>query len=170
MDSLWAPWRMEFIRGDDGPSDDRCIFCTLPHEPERLRENLVLARGRHSFVILNKYPYNNGHLMVIPYRHLDDFTALTDEEQTEIQRFTAASIAALRGAYSPDGFNLGMNLGRAGGAGIADHLHQHIVPRWQGDTNFMPVIGQTKSMPEHLANTFDQLRAHFPDVEGEAAV
>ncbi len=160
MEPLWAPWRMEFI-ARDGSEGDGCVFCTLPHELDRLRENLVLARGRTSFIILNKYPYNNGHLLVIPYRHIADFSAITAVEHEEISSLTTHAVEALRAEYAPDGFNLGMNLGRAGGAGIADHLHQHLVPRWTGDTNFLPILGGTKSLPEHILATWDRLRPHL---------
>jgi ATP adenylyltransferase len=149
---------MEYIgRGEE----DRCIFCSLPADGDRLRENLVLARGRHAYVILNKYPYNNGHLLVVPFRHIAEYPALTDEEHAEMAHLAARSVEALRAEYEPDGFNLGMNLGRAGGAGIAGHLHQHVVPRWSGDTNFLPVIGSTKSLPEHVLRTWDRLRPHL---------
>ena len=160
MDSLWAPWRMEFIRGAHDPDAD-CVFCTLPHQTDRLRENLLLARGRHVFVILNKFPYNNGHLMVIPYRHTAELPSLDEAEHAEMSRYTTLALGAMRDALGPDGFNLGMNLGRAGGAGIAEHLHQHVVPRWNGDTNFLPIIGETKSLPEHILATWDRLRPHF---------
>jgi ATP adenylyltransferase len=149
---------MEYIGRDE---DDRCIFCTLPRDGERLRENLVLARGRHAYVILNKYPYNNGHLLVVPFRHIAEFPALSAEEHVEIAHLVARSVEALRAEYEPDGFNLGMNLGRAGGAGIAGHLHQHVVPRWTGDTNFLPVLASTKSLPEHVLRTWDRLRPHL---------
>ena len=160
MEGLWAPWRMEFLI-EARSGGDECVFCTLPHEEGRLRENLVVARGRHAFVILNKYPYNNGHLLVVPYRHIAEYTGLTPAEHAECARLTSRSIEALAAEYRPDGFNLGMNLGKAAGAGIAGHVHQHIVPRWGGDTNFMPVIAETKSLPEHLRRTWDRLRPHL---------
>jgi len=147
------------VESRDG--DDRCVFCVLPHEEGRLRENLVVARGRSAFVILNKYHYNSGHLLVIPYRHTADLTDLTEEEHAECAALTVRSIEALRAEYRPEGFNLGTNLGKAAGAGIAGHLHHHIVPRWAGDTNFLPVLGETKSIPEHLLRTWDRLAPHF---------
>ncbi|HUS16289.1 MAG TPA: HIT domain-containing protein [Chloroflexia bacterium] len=173
MDTLWSPWRMAYINGDPGEAAATqaagaateparapgCIFCTKPAEPPAQdRKNLLLWRGRSCFVILNLYPYNSAHLMVVPYRHLRDFTALTPEESAELLAVAQQMVRALTTEYHPEGFNLGMNLGEVAGAGIADHLHLHIVPRWAGDTNFMPVVGQTKVLPEALEQTYDRLR------------
>ncbi len=158
MDALWAPWRMEFILQD---KSGECIFCTRPKEKDRLRENLIVATGQHSFVILNKYPYNNGHLMVVPYRHTVELSELTPEEVLELHGFLTRSVQVLREQCHPDGFNMGVNLGKAAGAGIEHHLHYHLVPRWNGDTNFMPVLADTHSMPEHLRVTYDRLQPHF---------
>ena len=149
---LWAPWRLEYVEQAD--ESGRCIFC----EPE---DDLVVHRGETAFVLLNRYPYTSGHLMVAPVRHLGDLGALTDEEALEIHRLATASIAALRAEYSPDGHNLGWNLGRVAGAGIVDHIHQHVVPRWNGDTNFMPVLADVKVIPEALAKTAERLRRRF---------
>lgn len=157
MQTLWAPWRMDYILGEQPPG---CIFCRFPAEPND-RENLVLGRTAHSFVMLNRFPYNNGHLMVIPRRHADDFAALPDDEFDDLQRLLRRSVGVLAGLLRPEGFNVGMNLGRIAGAGIADHLHHHVVPRWGGDTNFMPVLAETKVMVDHLANSFDRLRPAF---------
>lgn len=159
LKQLWAPWRMEFLTGPK-PKDVGCVFCTLPREEED-RKNLILYRAERIFVILNKYPYNNGHLMVVPHRHVSDFTSLTDEELLEMNRYAQHAVSALTETYRPDGYNLGMNLGQAAGAGIKDHLHLHVVPRWGGDTNFLPVIGETKAMPQHLLSSFDAMKPYF---------
>ncbi|MGI8586770.1 MAG: HIT family protein [Chloroflexia bacterium] len=156
MDILWSPWRMAYIGGGGG--GDGCIFCTIPEQgSEHDRENLLLLRGEHAFVILNRYPYNSGHLMIVPYRHLRDVTLLTPAESAEIMALLQRMVSALTAVYRPEGFNTGMNLGSAAGAGIADHLHMHIVPRWAGDTNFMPVVGQTKVLPESLEQTWERI-------------
>lgn len=159
MDRIWAPWRLAFVEGaDDKPKG--CIFCLFPAE-RRDRERLVLGRSEHAFAILNKYPYNNGHLMVVPRRHVADPADLDEAEWDDLQRLLRTSVAILKQAYGPDALNLGMNLGRAAGAGIADHLHWHAVPRWSGDTNFMPVLAETRVIPEHLDATWEKLRPLF---------
>jgi ATP adenylyltransferase len=149
---LWAPWRLEYVESAD--ELDRCIFC----EPE---EELLVHRGEHAFVVLNKFPYSSGHLLVAPYRHLGDFGALSRDEAAEVHALAARGIEALRAEYGPHGFNLGWNLGRVAGAGIEAHVHQHVVPRWNGDTSFMPVLGDVKVLPEHLLRTAERLRARF---------
>ena len=161
MNQLWAPWRLEFIEQEGKPAG--CIFCDFPAQQglEADRKNLILGRSRHSFAILNKFPYNNGHLMVVPRRHIADFAALPAEEADDLSRFLQLAVRALSEAYHPEGCNLGMNLGRVAGAGIADHLHWHAVPRWNGDTNFMPVIAETKVMIEHVLASYDRLRPAF---------
>ncbi len=161
MNQLWAPWRLEFIEQGGKPAG--CIFCDFPAQQgvEADRRNLLLGRSPHSFVMLNKFPYNNGHLMVIPRRHSADLGGLPGEEAEDLTHLLQLSLRALTQAYHPEGFNVGMNLGRIAGAGIADHLHWHAVPRWNGDTNFMPVIGETKVMIEHLLASYDRLRAAF---------
>ncbi len=159
MQTLWAPWRGELIHSEPRSG---CIFCVLPAE-QRDRENLIVARTTLSFVILNRYPYNNGHLMVIPRRHVADFTLLTPDESHDLHALLQRSVGILGQASRPAGFNVGMNLGAAAGAGIAEHLHYHVVPRWLGDTNFMPVLGETKVMIEHLQTTFDRLAPLFAD-------
>lgn len=154
MKQLWAPWRLEFILGK---KERGCIFCNRV----RLRDDqkhLILFRGRYNFVMMNKYPYNSGHLMIIPNRHTSEFTGLKKAEREELFELTQRAVLLLKRVLKPDGFNLGMNLGRAGGAGIAHHLHQHVVPRWHADTNFMPVLGETKQIPEHLTNTYRILK------------
>jgi ATP adenylyltransferase len=152
---------MAYIRqAADGGESEGCIFCDLLAE-EADEKNHILARGSLTFVILNAFPYNPGHLMVAPYRHIADFEDLTDEELAETMAFTRTAVRALREDFGAHGFNLGMNLGTVAGAGIADHLHLHLVPRWGGDTNFMPVVGQTKVLPELLSETWQRLRPRF---------
>lgn len=146
---LWAPWRLEYIQHAD--EDERCIFC----EPE---DALLVARGDRVLAVLNKFPYASGHLMVAPIRHVDDIAVLEADEVQEIHRFTTRTLEALRELYAPHGFNLGWNIGRAAGAGIVDHVHLHVVPRWGGDTNFMPVLADVKVHPEHLHDTARRLR------------
>ena len=159
---LWTPWRMEYIRRGEGGEAGGCIFCDFPAAGEDKDEaNHLLARGKVSFALLNAFPYNPGHLMVAPYRHVGDYTELTAEELAEIMALAGDAIRALSEESGPHGYNLGMNLGQVAGAGIADHLHLHLVPRWGGDTNFMPVVGQTKVLPELLAETYQRLRPHF---------
>jgi ATP adenylyltransferase len=152
---LWTPWRMEYIRGGGG---EGCPFCL---DGEGADLSRVLHRGERAFVVANAYPYNPGHLMVIPLTHTDDYAALSREETMEIADLTQRCIRALRDAVHCHGVNVGMNLGTVAGAGIADHLHQHVVPRWGGDTNFMPVIAQTRVLPELMANTLEVLRPAF---------
>jgi ATP adenylyltransferase len=149
---LWAPWRLEYVQHAD--ELDRCIFC----EPE---EELLVHRGAHALVLLNKFPYSSGHLLVAPSRHLADFGALSVDEAAEVHSLAARGIEALRAEYGPHGFNLGWNIGRVAGAGIEGHVHQHVVPRWNGDTSFMPVLGDVKVLPEHLLRTAERLRPHF---------
>jgi ATP adenylyltransferase len=144
---------MSFILG---PREKGCIFCKLPGQKADKR-NLILYRGRHCFIILNKYPYNNGHLMVVPYRHIRDLSKLREAENAELMELSGAAVKALEQTMHPQGFNLGMNLGDAGGAGIKNHVHMHVVPRWVGDTNFMPLLADTKVLVEHLGKTYDRL-------------
>ncbi|WP_297509646.1 HIT domain-containing protein [Thermococcus sp.] len=161
MKVLWAPWRIEYIRS---PKHDGCIFCDFPKE-NRDRERLILHRGKYSFVIMNNYPYNPGHVMIAPYRHVGKWEDLTDEELLEIMKLSQLMIRAIKKAMNPDGFNLGVNLGRVAGAGIDDHVHLHIVPRWNGDTNFMPVIADTKVIPESLQEAYDELKRAIEEVD-----
>ena len=149
---LWAPWRLEFI---EAPKPAGCIFCQFPSEEGEAndRKNLVVHRSAHSFAVLNRYPYNPGHLMVVPYRHIPDYTDLSPDELAEFSEFTRRAMTVIRSVSAPHGFNLGINAGSAAGAGIAAHLHQHVVPRWGGDSNFMPVVGLTKVLPQLLADT-----------------
>jgi ATP adenylyltransferase len=153
---------MEYIRRGEGGEAGGCIFCDLPAAADDQDEaNHLLARGKVSFMLLNAFPYNPGHLMMAPYRHVGDYEELTAEELAELMALTGRAVRALREESGPHGFNLGMNLGQVAGAGIADHLHLHLVPRWGGDTNFMPVVGQTKVLPELLGETWRRLRPHF---------
>lgn len=155
MEHIFAPWRKDFIENKE-KKEEGCIFCNrVKNEPSV--ENLVVFKGLHSFVILNKYPYNNGHLMVVPYRHTADFSSLSIEEMSDLMCNIKSSIEKLKQAYNPQGFNIGMNLGAVAGAGIAEHLHWHIVPRWSGDTNFMPITGKTKVLHEMLEDTYLKL-------------
>src|SRR5215469_962555 len=156
---LWMPHRMAYIKGENKPSrsgaEEGCPFCRIQCEPDA--EALIVARGVLVYAVLNLYPYNSGHLMVVPYRHVADYTELDDKETAEVADFTKRAMTALRQASGAQGFNIGMNMGGVAGAGIAGHLHQHVVPRWGGDTNFMPVIGQTKVLPQLLAETREVL-------------
>ncbi len=158
MKRLWAPWRMDYIQGDR--SSDGCVFC-LRECPDEDVERLVLWRGRQSLVLMNKFPYSNGHLLIAPYRHLADLAALTQEEVGEIHQLLVLSQQVLQECCHPQGFNIGLNLGQIAGAGITDHLHLHIVPRWQGDTNFMPVFAEVRVIPQHLRTTYELLSAGF---------
>ena len=165
MDRLWSPWRLAYIEGSKDKST--CVFCrhaeetrTNPDNPE----SLVLATGEHVFVVLNRYPYNNGHLMVVPYRHTSTLTELGRDELSELMLFTQRAEQVLREAYPLEGINAGLNLGKAAGAGIEEHLHIHLVPRWHGDTNFMTVVGETRVLPEDLPSTARRLRPVFDRV------
>ncbi len=150
---VFAPWRMDFILGK---KEKGCVFCTR-QKRRKDREDLILHRGKHYFVILNKYPYNNGHLMIVPNRHIQSSEQLRPQEMVELVGLMNQSMRALK-ITRPHGFNMGANLGRAAGAGIEEHFHFHVIPRWFGDTNFWPVIAETKSMPEHLLTTYDKLK------------
>jgi len=154
MRKIWAPWRVEYIRSEKSKG---CIFCQKPAENIDTR-NYILFRGKTSFVILNNYPYNPGHLMVAPFRHLASLDDLTEEELFEHFNLVRRSARAIKEAYKPEGFNIGMNLGRVAGAGVEGHVHTHVVPRWNGDTNFMPVLSDTKVLPEALASAYAQLK------------
>ena len=158
MEQLWAPWRLEYISSADERA--ACIFC-LAHEGDD-EDRLVVHRGERAFVLLNRFPYASGHLMVASYRHVGEFGELDDDEALEIHRLAEGGIAALSQVYGPQGYNLGWNLGRVAGAGVVDHVHLHVVPRWAGDTNFMPVLADVKVMPEHLAETRRKLAQQWP--------
>jgi ATP adenylyltransferase len=157
-EQLWAPWRLKYIESAD--KAEGCIFCTFPAQGEAHdAENLIVHRGSHAYIILNAFPYSNGHLMVAPYRHTARFEDFTDAEMLEVMHLTRLGLQALDTAFHPEGFNLGVNMGRVAGAGIADHLHWHIVPRWNGDTNFMPVLADVRVIPESLQAVYSRLRA-----------
>jgi ATP adenylyltransferase len=156
---LWSPWRIEYIKG---PHDDSvCIFCDKPAGDDD-EANLILARNEHAFVLLNAYPYNPGHLMVAPLRHTGDLESLSADEARDADLLLKESVRVLREGEAPHGFNLGMNRSRTAGAGIPDHLHWHVVPRWNGDTNFMSIVGETRVLPELLAETYARLKPLFP--------
>ncbi|WP_166847947.1 HIT domain-containing protein [Isoptericola sp. BMS4] len=164
---LWTPHRMVYIGGQDKPTDSsvaQCPFCRIPAGDDE--QGLVVARGAACYAVLNLYPYNGGHLMVLPYRHVSGYTDLTAAETHELATTTQHAMRVLRTVYAPAGFNLGMNQGDVAGAGIAAHLHQHVVPRWLGDANFLPVVGQTKAIPELLADTRARLAAAWDEVPG----
>jgi ATP adenylyltransferase len=157
---LWAPWRLTYIESASKPEPGAtgCIFVDLPAQTDD-RKNLILYRGQTAFVMLNAFPYTNGHLMVAPYRHTNDMAELDDAELLEINQLVAWCTRWIRSAYRPDGFNIGVNVGRAAGAGIPTHIHWHIVPRWDGDTNFMTTVGEVRVMPQSLEDSYDRLRA-----------
>jgi len=159
MDRLWSPWRLAYVTGTS--SSTGCIFCDAAASASPERESLVLVRGRLAYVILNLYPYNNGHLMVVPNRHVGSLAGATVEELSEMMRFTRDAEIALTEAYQPQGINVGINIGRPAGAGVLDHVHIHLVPRWNGDTNFMSVIGDTRVLPEELGETKKRLQPIF---------
>ena len=157
---LWAPHRLEYLRGENRPLESNeieCPFCRILSLSEEL--GLIVHRGTSAFVVMNLYPYNPGHLLVCAYRHVADLTALTPAERNEISELTSHAMETIRKVSAPDGFNLGMNQGAVSGAGIAEHIHQHIVPRWSGDANFMPIIGRTKVLPQLLTLTRDEIAA-----------
>lgn len=156
--TIWAPWRAGFIFGE---KEDGCVFCNRINREEDSVDNLIVRRGRLNVVIINKYPYNPGHSMIVPIRHVGELEDLTVEEAAEFFELTRLTVRMMRQAYRPRSFNLGMNIGRESGAGIPEHLHMHVVPRWVGDTNFMPVIGQTKIMSVPLDMVYDRLRHEF---------
>jgi len=165
MKIMWAPWRIEYIRS---PKHDGCIFCDFPKENHD-KERLILYRGKHCFIIMNNYPYNPGHVMIAPYRHVGRWEDLTDYELLEMMQLSQLMIKALKKTMNPQGFNMGVNLGRVAGAGIDDHVHLHIVPRWNGDTNFMPVIADTKVIPESLEEAYDELKKAIDEIVEETA-
>ena len=156
---LWAPWRLDYIKG---PKDDECIFCAGPAAGDDAGRYIV-RRGEHCFAMLNAFPYNNGHLMVSPYRHVPSIEELDEPALLELMKLTQRSLRALREIYDPEGFNIGINQGKVAGAGVEDHIHQHVVPRWGADTNFMPVIGDTRVLAQSLSDSWKALSARFAD-------
>ncbi len=166
LERLYTPGRMAYIKGEGKPASEEstdCPFCRAPGLPDD--EGLVVARGSLVYAVLNLYPYNTGHLMICPYRHVPDYTDLTEHEVAEFGAFTQIAMRVVRAVSGPQGFNIGMNQGYAAGAGIAGHLHQHVVPRWGGDTNFMPVVARTKVLPEELPETRRLLAAAWERIE-----
>lgn len=161
MKQLWAPWRMAYIQ--EGVKEDGCIFCTKFRNADP-RAGLVLTHTAYTVVMLNKFPYNNGHLLLAPKRHENDLAQLPAEDFADLNETLRRSIEIVREVFQPGGVNLGMNLGKCAGAGIEDHLHWHIVPRWEGDTNFMPVLGETRVMPQHLLDCYDRLQPLFQNL------
>ncbi len=165
---LWTPHRMAYIGGENKPVDDAagpgCPFCRIPSLPDD--EGLVVARGTRAYVVMNLYPYNPGHGLVCPYRHVADYTDLSVDEVAEVGALTQSAMRVLRAVLAPSGFNLGMNQGDVAGAGIAAHLHQHVVPRWDGDSNFLPVVGRSRALPELLSDTRARLAAAWPTPTG----
>ncbi len=159
MENMWAPWRMQYITGET-EKHDGCVFCTLPEEKDDAK-NLIVHRSLHCYVILNRFPYNNGHVMVIPYEHTSDILSLDDQTLADCQLTINKTVRALRNVFHPQGINLGMNMGQAAGAGIEEHIHYHLLPRWNGDTNFMPVISGVKVISEALNDTYEKLKAAF---------
>jgi ATP adenylyltransferase len=158
MERLWAPWRLEYVGSAD--EQEGCVFCRALEGDDET--GFVLHRGREVFALLNKYPYASGHLMVAPYRHVGEFSELADDEALEVHRLASQGMGALAQLYGPQGFNLGWNLGRIAGAGVTDHVHLHVVPRWAGDTNFMPVLADVKVLPEHLVETRQRVAEAWP--------
>ena len=161
MDRLWSPWRLAYVMGAAAPSPSGCIFCDAAAAGTDSGDSLVVARSSLAYVILNLYPYNNGHLMVVPNRHIGSLASATAEELGELIRLTRDAEVALSEAYQPHGLNVGINLGRAAGAGVLDHIHIHLVPRWTGDTNFLSAVGETRVLPESLGATVTRLRPIF---------
>lgn len=154
MDYLWTPWRYQYVTEGDLPPG--CVFCTAAASSND-RENLIVHRAAHNFIILNRFPYTNGHVLVVPFQHASTLQALAEEALLEMMRLARECEKHLRTTYRPDGLNIGLNLGRSAGAGIADHLHMHVLPRWAGDTNFMTVTGETRVLPEDLPATWEKL-------------
>lgn len=166
-DQLWSPWRMRYIRGHSPGGESECIFCDKIDADDDADAH-ILTRGETCFVTLNLYPYNNGHMMVVPYQHTGDLAELPPGTLAELMTLTRQGVLVLREAHNPEGFNIGINLGSAAGAGIAEHLHQHIVPRWQGDTNFMTSIGETRVIPEWIDETYAELKRVWDELFPEA--
>ena len=166
MDNIWSPWRMEFIhdqrqKGKEGP----CVFCELKEQVPN-NKNLVLHKGKQVYVVMNRFPYTNGHLLVLPYAHLTHLKELNSDGQQEIMKLMAESMDILRAALHVDGFNCGMNVGKVSGCGIEDHFHWHIVPRWVGDSNFMPILSDMRLMPQYLSDTYQHLIEGFKKLGG----
>lgn len=163
MEILWAPWRRTYVENVD--KIEGCFLChAIKQPPEKWREVLLLYKGKKAFIILNKYPYNTGHLMIVPKEHIGDYTLLDEETALEIHKLLILTLKALKKEYKPHGFNVGCNFGRAAGAGLEEHIHLHVVPRWNGDTNFMPVLSKTKVISEDLYSTYDRIKKALEEV------
>jgi ATP adenylyltransferase len=160
MEQLWAPWRMKYVKSK---KLDECIFCSLPKENDD-EKNFILHRGQSAFIIMNIFPYNSAHLMISPFQHIGCLTEQDASQFKEMNQLISGCVKILRAAINPEGFNIGYNIGKAGGAGYDEHIHCHIVPRWIGDTNFMPVLGETKVHPEHLKVTYNKLLPYFKNL------
>ena len=161
MDHLWTPWRFHYL--SSSRQEANCIFCLLSSTSEH-RQSFILLRNEHAFLVLNQFPYTTGHLMIVPHRHVATLSGTSPPELNEMLLLACRCEHVLQEVYRPDGFNMGVNLGKSAGAGVAGHLHLHIVPRWEGDANFVSVIGQTRVIPEELETTYDKLSPHFDDV------
>lgn len=161
MQQLWAPWRLQYIL-DGGEAEEGCIFCVKP-EQEKDKENLILYRGEHSFIIMNLFPYNNGHLMIVPYQHAQDLDEVSNDVLIEVIALIKKSQHIMKQVFAAQGFNIGINVGKAAGAGIDEHIHIHIVPRWAGDTNFMPILADIKVIPQHIQAAYDLLLPFFKE-------
>ncbi|MFH1223419.1 MAG: HIT domain-containing protein [Pseudomonadota bacterium] len=164
MEKIWAPWRGEYIQNSLKQNPDECLFCELLKQKPS-KENLVIHNSKDGLVVLNKYPYNSGHIMVVPKKHADSFDKLNDEEYKSLSNLLKLSVKVIYNVYEPQGCNVGMNLGRAAGAGIASHIHYHVVPRWNGDMNFMPVISEVKIISEHLLTAYEKIAKGFLEVQ-----
>jgi ATP adenylyltransferase len=165
MDRLWSPWRYDYIKSgstkEQAGQPDACIFCSLPQNPADDEKNFILHRAAYNYIVLNIYPYISGHLLIVPFAHLGELDAASKETTDELMDLSKRCQTVLRETYRPHGFNLGMNLGRSAGAGVADHIHLHIMPRWTGDANFMSTIGETRVIPEDLTETYRKLHGQF---------
>ncbi|HEY6659574.1 MAG TPA: HIT domain-containing protein [Pyrinomonadaceae bacterium] len=161
MERLWSPWRARYIASGADSYGQRCVFCQMASDPEHDETNFVLHRAQHGFIVLNLYPYITGHVLIVPYLHTSEFDSVSKEITDELMDLAKRSQTALREVYSPTGFNMGMNLGSAAGAGIADHMHIHLLPRWSGDTNFMTTVAESRVLPEDLPTTYSKLRENF---------
>lgn len=162
MEHLWTPWRMTYLQGNS-PRIDGCLFCYAAANPEADSTSYILHRGQRTFIILNLYPYNNGHLMIVPFEHVESIESLPPETLAELMALSQRSLTVLRKAYNPQAFNIGMNIGAAAGAGVPGHVHMHIVPRWSGDTNFMSALSETRVIPEMVSQTYERLRRLWSD-------
>ncbi len=168
MQKLWSPWRSQYIDSfKNKTQEDQCVFCDMVNESPEELSNLIVDKGLLTFTVLNLFPYNNGHLMIVPYRHTSEFISLTDDENLEIMHKMRIAYDALREILHPEGFNMGLNLGKVAGAGIHEHIHFHIVPRWNGDTNFMPVLGEVKVISQDLIETKKKLLRAYKDIKNK---